>query len=147
MDRVLGASRVSGQSRQEKRLAYKASGAKRPDRSRKEASMTEKRQHSKDFLEAKLKEYQSWVDNDVFELVDLRKVKCKNFVRGRWVLTIKRDKNGNFLKVKARWVLQGFLDKQKDDQQTDSPTSSRPGFRLACQYAANHLFDLYHLDL
>ena len=94
--------------------------------------MTEKRQYSKGFLEAKLKEYQSWVDNDVFELVDLRKVKCRNFVKGRWVLTIKRDKDGNFVKCKARWVLQGFLDKQKDEQQTDSPTSSRPGFRLAC---------------
>ena len=87
------------------------------------------------------------MDNDVFELVDLRKVKCKNFVRGRWVLTVKRDKDGNFLKCKARWVLQGFLDKQKDDQQTDSPTASRPGFRMACQFAANGNHDLYHVDL
>jgi hypothetical protein len=96
---------------------------------------------------AKQDEYKSWVDNDVFELVDLRKVKCRNFVRGRWVLTVKRDKDGNFLKCKARWVLQGYLDKQKDVQQTDSPTSSRPGFRMACQFAANGKFDLYHLDL
>ena len=109
--------------------------------------MTERRQYSKAFLEAKENEYKSWVDNDVFELVDLRKVKCQNFVKGRWVLTIKRDKDGKFVKCKARWVLQGFLDKQKDEQQKDSPTSSRPGFRLACQYAANKLLDLYHIDL
>ena len=64
------------------------------------------KKYVKEFLEAKLKEYKSWVDNDVFELVDLRKETCKNFVRGRWVLTIKRDKDGNFVKVKARWVLQ-----------------------------------------
>ena len=105
------------------------------------------RKYLKEFLDAKLKEYKSWVDNDVFELVDLRKTACKNFVRGRWVLTIKRDKDGNFVKVKARWVLQGFLDKQKDQQQTDSPTASRPGFRLACQFAANSNHDLYHIDL
>ena len=40
-----------------------------------------------------------------------------------------------------------FLDKQKDQQQTDSPTASRPGFRLACQFAANNEHDLYHIDL
>ena len=140
LDRSLTKFRVSG-------LAAKATSAKRPDRSRKEATTTEVRQFSKDFAKAKQDEYKSWVDNDVFELVDLRKVKCKNFVRGRWVLTVKRDKDGNFLKCKARWVLQGFLDKQKDDQQTDSPTASRPGFRMACQFAANGNHDLYHVDL
>ena len=35
----------------------------------------------------------------------------------------------------------------KDQQQTDSPTASRPGFRLACQFAANNKHDLYHIDL
>ena len=104
-------------------------------------------QYYKDFTKAKEAEYKSWVDNDVFELVDLSKIKCKSFVRGRWVLTVKRDKDGKFVKCKARWVLQGFLDKQKDDQQTDSPTASRPGFRLSCQFAANGLHDVYHLDL
>ena len=51
------------------------------------------------------------------------------------------------MKAKARWVLQCFLGKQKTQQQTDSPTATRPGFRLACQYAANHMHDLYHIDL
>ena len=36
-------------------------------------------------------------------------------VTGRWALTLKRDKDGNFLKTKARWVLRGFQDKQKND--------------------------------
>ena len=120
--------------------------AKRPDRSRKEAT-TENRQYFKDFANTKNAEYKSWVDNDVFELVDLRKTKCENFVRGRWVLTIKRDKDGNFAKAKARWVLQGFLGKQKREKQTDSPTASRPGFRLACQFAANSMYDLHRIDL
>ena len=46
--------------------------------------------------------------NDVYDLVDMRKLQVKNFVSGRWVLTVKRDKDGNFLKCKARWVLRGF---------------------------------------
>ena len=106
LDRSLGPNRASNQNRKERRACFKATKLKRPDRSRKEATATDQKKYVKDFLEAKLKEYKSWVDNDVFELVDLRKVACKNFVRGRWVLTIKRDKDGNFVKVKARWVLQ-----------------------------------------
>ena len=80
----------------------------------------------------------------MFEFVHARKLgNIKNYVTGRWVLTLKRDKDGNFLKGKARWVLRGFLDRQKDTQQTDS----RPDFRLAIQLAANKLWDLTHIDL
>ena len=114
---------------------------------RKEATQQEKRQMAKQFLEAKKAECKSWFDNDVFELVDMRKLKIRNFVSGRWVLTIKRDKDGNFLKCKARWVLKGFQDKQKDSQQTDSPAASRSGFRCVAQQAAIAGWDLYHMDL
>ena len=107
----------------------------------------DKRHFAKQFLEAKKAEYQSWLDNDVFELVDMRKLKIRNFVSGRWVLTIKRDKDGSFQKCKARWVLRGFQDRQKDEQQTDSPATTRPGFRLLCQLAANRNLQLYHIDL
>ena len=115
---------------------------------RKEATAKEKRELKKQFDEAKAAEYQSWLDNDVFELIDTRKLgNIRNYVTGRWVLTLKRDKDGNFLKCKARWVLRGFQDRQKDIQQTDSPAASRPGFRLAIQLAANKLWNLTHIDL
>ena len=114
---------------------------------RKEATQQEKRQFAKHFLEAKQAECKSWFDNDVFELVDMRKLKIRNYVAGRCVLTIKKDKDGNFLKCKARWVLKGFQDRQKDTQQTDSPAASRSGFRCTTQFAANCQWDLYHMDL
>ena len=41
----------------------------------------------------------------VFDLIGMRKVKPENYVTGRWVLTMKSDKQGNFLRAKARWVL------------------------------------------
>ena len=115
----------------------KASGtrAKMRSRARKEASAQEVRGYYKQFAEAKHMEYKSWVDSEVFDLVDLRKVKPGNYATGRWVLTIKTDKRGNFLMGKARWVLRGFQDKQKEYQQTDSPASTRPGFRMSCQMA------------
>jgi len=88
--------------------------------------------------------------NDVYDpkdMVDLRKRGHHNYITGRWVLTIKRDKEGNFLKIKARWVLRGFQDRQVWDLQTDSPTSTRPGYRLQCQIAANRQWDITHIDL
>ena len=124
-----------------------ALAAKKVVKGRKEATATDLRQYSKQFLEAKLKEYQSWKDNEVFELVDTRKIKVKNFITGRWVLTIKRHPDGTFDKCKARWVLRGFLDRQKEELQTDSPTATRPGFRLTCQLAANRGWDVSHIDL
>ena len=78
------------------------------------------RGYYKQFAEAKHLEWKSWVDSEVFDLVDPRKVKPKNYVTGPWVLTIKTDKQGNFLKAKARWALRGFQDKQKDYLPTDS---------------------------
>ena len=71
---------------------------------RKEATAKEKRELKKQFDEAKAAEYQSCLDNDVFELIDTRKLgNIRNYVTGRWVLTLERDKDGNFLKCKARF--------------------------------------------
>ena len=114
---------------------------------RKEATATEIRAYQKQFLEAKQLECKSWLDNEVFDLVDTRKIQVRNWVTGRWVLTLKRDKDGNFLKTKARWVLRGFQDKQKNDQQTDSPAASRSGFRLAIRAASNKGWNIFHIDL
>ena len=117
---------------------------------RKEATATDRRNYAQQFEQSKQEEYKSWVDHDVFDLVDIRrlsKYERRNLVSGRWVLTIKRDRDGNFLKTKARWVLRGFQDKQKDEQQKDSPAASRPGFRMACQAAANNHWDIIHMDL
>lgn len=101
-----------------------------------EATQQEKCELAKQFLDAKKAECQSWFDNDVFEIVDLRKIRVRNFVKARWVLTVKNDKDGKFLRCKVRWVLKSFQDKQKDSQQTDSPAASRSGFRCATQQAA-----------
>ena len=107
---------------------------------RKEATATEIRAYQKQFLEAKQLECKSWLDNEVFDLVDTRKIQVRNWVTGRWVLTLKRDKDGNFLKT-------GFQDRQKNDQQTDSPAASRSGFRLAIQAASNKGWNIFPMDL
>ena len=114
---------------------------------RREASTQERRNYAKQFVDAKKAEVKSWQDNEVYELVDMRKYKVQNFITGRWVLTVRRDKQGNFEKCKARWVLRGFQDKEGEWLQTDSPTTTRPGFRLQLQCATNNNWDLLHIDL
>ena len=42
-------------------------------------------------------EFKSWFDNDVFDLVDIRKLKLKNFVIGLWVLTVRPGLLGHHL--------------------------------------------------
>ena len=63
------------------------------------------------------------------------------------VLTVKRDKDGKFLKCKARWVHKGFQDNQPLNQQTDSPTLTLANFRNTCQLATNRNWDLCRVDL
>ena len=67
---------------------------------RKEASVQEVRGYYKQFAEATHHEHKSWVDKEVFDLVDMRKVKPRNYVSERWVLTIETDKQTNFFKGK-----------------------------------------------
>ena len=113
----------------------KAAGtrAKMRSRARKEASAQEVRGYYKQFAEAKHLDNISWVDNEVLDLIDMRKNKPRNYVTGRWVLTIK----------KARWVLRGFQAKQKEYLQADSPASTRPGFPMSCQMAASRGWNLF----
>ena len=53
--------------------------AKKRSRVRKEASVREVQGYYKQFAEATHLEYKSWIDNEVFDLVDLRKTKPRNF--------------------------------------------------------------------
>ena len=82
----------------------KASGAraKMKSRARKEATAQQVRGYYKQFAEAKQLEYKSWVDKYVFELVDMRRFKPKNYVTCRWVLPIKADRQGSFLKGQSQ---------------------------------------------
>ena len=106
------------------------------------------RRYAKEIRLAKLDEFKSYLDNGALRLADRRKLaRDVNFLTSRWVLTVKVDKNGFFSKFKARWVCRGFQDKHAWEQQTDSPTATRYGFRLVAQCAANNYWDLFHLDL
>ena len=77
--------------------------------------------YGKKTKQAKLEESRSFLVFTAMKFRDRRKHKIDNFVTGRWVLTIKTEKDGQFKKFKGRWVCQGFQGVQKWNLQTDSP--------------------------
>ena len=112
--------------------SLKASTTQQPiGKKRKEATQQEIRAYTKQFLEAKQLERKSWLANKVFDLVDTRKLQVTKPEDG--VLTIKSDKEGNFLKTKARWADGGssqcahvsFLAQDRNVHK-DSPNSRTP---------------------
>ena len=139
-----GSYDVSGFNQFEQYLAK--NGKKQP---KAESVITQEvlRKYAKEIKQAKLEEFRSFLDFTAMTFRDKRRHKIDNYVTGRWVLTIKVDKDGQFKKFKARWVCRGFQDAQKYDLQTDSPTATRYGFRVASQHAASMYWDLLHLDL
>ena len=85
------------------------------------------------FIEAEaLPEIKSWFNNDVFNLVDIRKFKPKNFVTGRWALTVKRDRDGKFL-------LRGFQDAIMREVEEKRTKRTEDQQRLHDGYAVRHL--------
>ena len=101
-----------------------------------------------EFDEAIRAEYESYKQNRVFEEIELDKnsAKHKNIVTSRWVLSWKKTDTGH-RKAKARLVLRGFQDSQKDTLVVDSPTVSKQAVKIILQYCANihqepHLVDL-----
>jgi len=105
------------------------------------------RKYAKEIKQAKLEEFRSFLDITAMTFRDKRRHKIDHYVTGRWVLTIKVDKDGQLKKFKARWVRRSFQDAQKYDLQTDSPAATRYGFRVASQHAASMYWDLLPLDL
>ena len=62
------------------------------------------------------------------------------------MLTIKTDKQGNFLRAKARWELRGFQDKQKNANKA-TPCVHKARISDELPEAASRSWDLFHIDL
>ena len=63
-------------------------------------------QEREEWLEVESKEFKSLRDNNVF--TECKQSPGRRTVRTKRVYKIKRDKNGNIFKYKARLVAQGF---------------------------------------
>ena len=95
-----------------------------------------KQNNAKQFAQAKIDEYDSWVNHDILDLVDNAKTMSLAAGSLRSSVTEMRF----FSSARPAEFYEHF-------QQTDSPAASRPGFRMACQAAANIRWNIVHIDL
>ena len=93
-------------------------------------------------LEAKEREFNNLIENDVFEWVDDEGQKA---ISCRWVFHEKTSPDGNRL-TKARLVARGF-EERLADKKVDSPTCSRQGLRLAFLAATTMDWELHAMDI
>ena len=83
-DTSAGKCRVSGVPDQNRGETGKSlSKPKTKNRAREEVTQMELRQYRLQFQETKQNEHKSWVNNDVYDRIDMRKHPARNFVKGR----------------------------------------------------------------
>ena len=89
------------------------------------------------WLEAAKEEYQSMLDNEVWEIVKLPE--GKKPVGCKWLFKTKRDSNGKVVRYKARLVAKGYTQKEGIDyKETFSPVSSKDSFRIIMALVAHY---------
>ena len=94
-----------------------------------------------DVTVAKDREFQSWAENNVFEMVEDRGQHC---ISVRWVIT-EKVVEGKVV-TKARLVVRGF-EENTSDLQKDSPTCSREAIRILIAIAASKQWDCHTVDV
>ena len=99
-------------------------------RNRKEASPHEVPGCYTQFAEAKHLKWKSWIDNEVIDLVDVRKFKPNNNT-GRWFYHHQDRQTRQLPHGNTGWVLRGFEDKQRDHLKTEFPASTEQEFRVS----------------
>lgn len=105
-------------------------------------TVTVSEENRTEIVEAKEREFQNLLENDVFEWVADEGGKV---VSTKWVITEKTNPDGS-RKVKARLVARGF-EEHLTDKRVDSPTVSRQSLRLIFTAASTMGWELHSLDI
>jgi hypothetical protein len=89
-----------------------------------------------------IEQYQSTINNDVWEIVP--RPKRKYVVCSKWLYKIKHDAGGIIEKYKARFVAHGFSQKEGIDyEETFSPVARYTSIRTIIALAANMKWKLH----
>ena len=82
----------------------------------------------KEWVDAMVKEYQSIIKNDVWEIVP--RLKDKSVVSSKWIFKKKHSSDGSIKKYKARFVARGFSQKEGIDyEETFAPVGRYTSIR------------------
>ena len=116
-----------------------------PDEPRtlKEAMLSSGWEHWKKAMEI---EYKSLMDNETWTLKSTptdRKV-----ITGRWVFKLKKDRYGQILKYKARWVVHGFKQKEGLDYLDTFATVVKPvSYKALMGISVKRGLSIHHMDV
>ena len=103
-------------------------------------------QEREEWLEAERKELQSLRDNHVF--TECKLPPGRRTVRTKWIYKVKRDKNGNISKYKARLVAQGFTQIEGlDFNETYSPVARFTSIRTLLALSAILGYHVHQMDV
>ena len=97
--------------------------------------------NNEEVFQAKLRELESWKQNNVFEEVEN---KGQDLISVKWIITEKL-KNGEKI-IKARLVARGF-EENSDKLQCDSPTCSKDALRISLTLISSFNWTCYSLDI
>ena len=99
-----------------------------------------------DWLEAEAREFRSLLENGVFS--EMRLPPGRRTVRTKWVYKLKRDKDGEIAKYKARLVAQGFTQIEGIDYtQTYSPVARFTFIRTMLALCAIFGYQVHQMDV
>ncbi|QRW09874.1 Retrovirus-related Pol polyprotein from transposon TNT 1-94 [Ceratobasidium sp. AG-Ba] len=98
------------------------------------------------WLRAMQEEYDQLVQMKTFELTS--PPSDKNIIQNKWVLTRKRDQDGNIARYKARLVAKGFTQiPGQDFYDTFAPIAHLDSLRILCSLANWYNLDIHQLDV
>jgi hypothetical protein len=104
--------------------------------------------NSEAWLKAIDTELKSVESNDVWKKCERRPSSEHNILRTQWILTVKKDENGNEVSKKARIVVLGNLAVEGIDYtDTYAPVSKLPSIRLFFSLAAQYRMFLHQIDV
>ena len=101
--------------------------------------------YSKQWIEAMDEEMLSLKQNDTWKLVT--KTNDVKPIRGKFIFSLKRDKSGNIIRFKARYVIQGCSQDPDSYNSTYAPVIKSESFRFIMAYTALNNFKLRKIDI
>jgi hypothetical protein len=112
----------------------------------KEPTCFEESIQKKEWADAMIEEYQSIINNDVWEIVP--RPKSKDVVSSKWIYKIKHVVDGSIEKYKARFVAHGFSQKEGIDyEETFSPVARYTSIRTIIALATKMKWKLHQMDV
>ena len=101
--------------------------------------------HWPEFKKAMQQEYDSLIENNMWELVPTPN---QAVLTGRWVFKIKKDRMGNILKFKARWVAHGYKQKEGLNFTDTFALVAKPmSWKAMMGVSAKHGYKIWQMDV